>query len=77
MCTIASISPSNHIPLPGTPLFQLLKQGIGSHIRVNTVGGEIKGTLLDVLTGVISVRDESDLVQHIVFGTVISFSFDS
>ncbi|MGG4496665.1 hypothetical protein [Brevibacillus reuszeri] len=72
---MASISPNSHIPLPGTPLYQLLSQGIGSAIEVRTIGGEIKGKLTGITTGVISLQTEDASILHIVFQTVISFSF--
>lgn len=75
MKPLASISPSNHIPLPGTPLFQLLTQGMGSRIRVHTVGGDIEGELSGVTTGVITVLADDGAQLHIVFSTVVSFSF--
>lgn len=50
-------------------------QGIGSIIRVHTVSREIEGKLSGVSTGFITVQVDDTTDLHVVFNTVISFSF--
>ncbi|WP_419877040.1 hypothetical protein [Brevibacillus centrosporus] len=72
---VASISPNNQLPFPGSPLYQLLTKHIGENITVFTMNGEITGELSGVNTGYITVTKDTFSEVHIVFGTVISFSF--
>ncbi|CAM3450846.1 DUF2642 domain-containing protein [Brevibacillus invocatus] len=72
---MAHISPVQHLPFPGTPLFLKLTAGIGSMISLQTVQGEIEGTLTGVESGFVTVRIDENTELHVVFSTVISFSF--
>lgn len=72
---MASISPNNQLPFPGSPLYQLLSQNIGKTISIQTMNGEIAGTLSGVNTGYITVVQEQATELHIVFSTVIHFTF--
>ncbi|MFS0566838.1 DUF2642 domain-containing protein [Brevibacillus invocatus] len=52
-----------------------LTAGIGSMIVLQTVQGEIEGTLTGVESGFVTVRIDENTELHVVFSTVISFSF--
>jgi len=72
---MATISPINQQPFPGSPLFQLLAQHIGRQIAIQTSNGEITGELSGVDTGFLTITKDGGEELYVVFATVVSFSF--